>query len=177
MRLIAFAALLAALPGGALAQTPAAVEQPLLHTVVGQVEGERMRADLTALVGFGTRHTMSDTLSKSRGIGAARRWVFAQFQAISAQCGNCLEVRYMSDVQKGSPTGRIKEDVNIVNVVAILRGRTEPSRHVMLSGDIDSRVSDVMNATSESPGANDNASGIAALLEAARLLSKHQPAA
>jgi Zn-dependent M28 family amino/carboxypeptidase len=65
--------------------------------------------------------------------------------------------------------------VNIVNVIAILKGRTEPDRHVMLMGDIDSRVSNVMNATDSSPGANDNASGVAAVLEAARLLSKYTP--
>ena len=152
-------------------------EHPGIHTMVAAASAERIERDIRTLVGFGTRHTMSDTLSRTRGIGAARRWIFAQFQEISKQCGNCLEVRYMSEVQKGSPTGRIKDDVNIVNVVAILRGRTEPTRHVILSGDIDSRVTDVLNAIADSPGANDNASGVAALLEAARLLSKHQPSA
>ncbi len=150
-------------------------EEPRIHELVAAASAARIEADIRRLVAFGTRHTLSDTLSTTRGIGAARRWVFAQFSEISRQCGNCLDVRYMSDVQKGSPTGRIKQDVNIVNVVAILRGRTEPMRHVLLSGDIDSRVSDVLNATADSPGANDNASGLAALLEAARLLSKHQP--
>ena len=70
---------------------------------------------------------------------------------------------------------RIPQPVNVVNVVAIQRGQTDPNRYVLLSGDIDSRVSDVMDATSESPGANDNASGVAAVLEAARLLTKHRP--
>ncbi len=169
------------LPGLARAQaTPAPLpspEDPRIHELVASASAARIEADIRTLVGFGTRHTFSDTLSTTRGIGAARRWIFAQFQEISRQCGNCLEVRYMSDVQKAAPNSRIREDVNIVNVVAILRGRTEPKRHVLLSGDIDSRVSDVMNATAESPGANDNASGIAALLEGARLLVKHRPGA
>jgi len=150
-------------------------EDPRIHEMVAAASAARIERDIRTLIGFGTRHTFSDTLSATRGIGAARRWVFAQFMEISKQCGNCLEVRYMSDVQKASPTGRIRQDVNIVNVVAILRGAVEPKRHVMLSGDIDSRVSDVMNATADSPGANDNASGLAALLEAARILSKHRP--
>jgi hypothetical protein len=162
------------LPAGAQAPLPSQ-EDSRIHEMVAAASAARIERDIRTLVAFGTRHTMSDTLSQTRGIGAARRWVFAQFQEISKQCGNCLDVRYMSDIQKGNPTGRIKQDVNIVNVVAILRGRVEPKRHVILSGDIDSRVSDVMNATAESPGANDNASGLAALLEAARILSKHQP--
>ncbi len=149
-------------------------EDPRIHDIVAASSAERIERDLRTLVGFGTRHTMSDTLSSTRGIGAARRWIFAEFQKISAACGGCLEVRYISEVQKGSPNSRIREDINIVNVVAIQRGITEPNRHVLLSGDIDSRVSDVMNATADSPGANDNATGVAATLEAARLLSKYK---
>ncbi len=150
-------------------------EDPRIHAIVSAASAQRMERDIRTLVGFGTRHTMSDTLSTTRGIGAARRWVFDEFTRISKACGGCLEVRYVSDIVKGSPNGRIKDDVNVVNVVAILRGTTEPNRYVLLSGDIDSRVSDVMNATSDSPGANDNASGVAATLEAARLLSQYRP--
>lgn len=117
---------------------------------------------------------MSDTLSNTRGIGAARRWIYAEFQRISKDCGGCLEVRYIADIQKAEPTSRIRDDINIVNVVAIQRGTAEPNRYVMLAGDIDSRVSDVMNATADSPGANDNASGIAAGLELAAQLA-HSP--
>ncbi len=101
--------------------------------------------------------------------------MYDEYRRISQACGGCLEVRYVSDVVKGDPAGRIKQDVNVVNVVAVLRGRADPNRYVLLSGDIDSRVTDVLNATADSPGANDNASGIAATLEAARLLTKHQP--
>ncbi len=161
---------------GPVAPLPSA-EDPRIHEMVAASSAERIERDIRTLVGFGTRHTLSDTMSTTRGIGAARRWIFAEFQKIAQACGGCLEVRYVAGIQKGDPSSRIREDLNIVNVVAILKGRTEPTRHVLLAGDIDSRVSDVMNATADSPGANDNASGIAALLEAARLLSKHQPSA
>jgi len=160
----------------AAAPTPIpSTEDPRIHELVAAASAARIESDIRTLAGFGTRHTLSDTMSTTRGIGAARRWIHAEFQKISKDCNGCLEVRYVSDIWKGDPNGRIKQDVNIVNVVAILRGRTEPNRYVVHTGDIDSRVTDVMNATSDSPGANDNASGIAAILEAARLLSKHRP--
>ena len=169
-------------PGGTILKPPATLpvappsfEDPRIHEIVGSASAARIEADIRKLVSFGTRHTMSDTVSATRGIGAARRWIFAEFQRISQACGGCLEVRYVSEVVKGDTATRIKQDVNVVNVVAIQRGKTEPNRYVLLSGDIDSRVTDVMNATADSPGANDNASGIAATLEAARLLTKHQP--
>jgi Peptidase family M28 len=164
----------------AQAAAPAAplpsAEDPRIHDMVAASSAERIERDIRTLVGFGTRHTMSDTMSTTRGIGAARRWIFAEFQKIGQACGGCLEVRYIADIQKGDPATRIRQDINIVNVIATLKGSTEPNRRVLLAGDIDSRVSDVMNATADSPGANDNASGIAALLEAARLLTKHRPA-
>ncbi len=165
----------AAAAPAASAQVVPSSEDPRIHAIVAAVSAERMERDIRTLVGFGTRHTMSDTISATRGIGAARRWVFAEFQKISAQCGGCLEVRYVSDVIKGDTATRIKRDINIVNVVAIQRGRTDPNRYVLLSGDIDSRVSDVMDSTSDNPGANDNATGVAATLEAARVLSKYRP--
>jgi hypothetical protein len=162
---------------GAQSSVPVApsFEDPRIHGVVAAASPERIERDIRTLVSFGTRHTMSDTLSPTRGIGAARRWIFDEFQRISRACGGCLEVRYISDIVKGDSTTRIRQDVNVVNVVAIQRGRTDPGRYVLLSGDIDSRVTDPLNSTSESPGANDNASGIAATLEAARILSVHRP--
>ena len=161
--------------GSTAAEVVPSREDPRVHAIVDAVSADRMEQDIRTLVGFGTRHTMSDTVSTTRGIGAARRWVFAEFQRISAECGGCLEVRYVSDVIRGDSTTRIKRDINIVNVVAIQRGRTDPNRYVLLSGDIDSRVSDVMDSTSENPGANDNATGVAATLEAARVLSSYRP--
>src|SRR6185437_3665390 len=117
-----------------------------------------LRATITALVGFGTRHTLSDTKSATRGIGAARRWVQARFAAISRDCGGCLEVVTPAQTFTGK---RIPQPTEVMDVVAIKRGSTDPQR-----------VSDVMNARSDAPGANDDASGVAALIEAARLLSK-----
>jgi Zn-dependent M28 family amino/carboxypeptidase len=175
-RTLALSSALSLLTHAALAQSAApSFEDPRVHAVVSAVSPARMEADVRKLVSFGTRHTLSDTVSQTRGIGAARRWVYDEFRRISQACGGCLEVRYVSDIVKGDSTTRIKQDVNIVNVVAIQRGKTDPQRYVLLSGDIDSRVTDVMNATSESPGANDNASGVAATLEAARVLTKYQP--
>jgi Zn-dependent M28 family amino/carboxypeptidase len=150
-------------------------EDPRIHEIVAAISAERIESDIRRLVNFGTRHTMSDTLSPTRGIGAARRWIFAEFERISAECGGCLEVSYVSDIIRADPRTRIREDVNIVNVIAVQRGSSAPNRYVLLSGDIDSRNTDVMNATDDSPAANDNASGVAATLEAARVLTKHRP--
>ena len=160
---------------GAQATAPPAFEQQRIHDVVAAVSAERMERDIRTLVGFGTRNTFSDTLSPTRGIGAARRWIHAEFERIAKACGGCLEVRYVSEVLQGDPARRIPRAVDMVNVVAIQRGRTDPGRYVLLSGDIDSRVTNVVDSTSDSPGANDNASGVAATLEAARVLTKHQP--
>jgi hypothetical protein len=156
-------------PAGA--QTAAAIEQPLLHTVVSQVEAERMRADITALVGFGTRHTMSETQSDTRGIGAARRWTEREFRRIGSECGGCLEIALPADTVTGP---RVPTPTAVVDVLAIQRGTGDPNRVIVISGHIDSRVTDVMNFTDDAPGANDDASGVAAVLEAARVLSKHR---
>jgi hypothetical protein len=144
-----------------------------IHEIVGSPSPERLERDVRRLVDFGTRHTLADTLSRSRGIGAARRWLFEEFERISAGCGGCLEVRYVSDVLRGGSHPRIPHDVEIVNVVAIQRGRTRPDHHVLMTAHYDSRVADVLDATSFSPGANDDASGVAATLEAARVLSRY----
>jgi hypothetical protein len=142
-----------------------------MHAIVTAVSAERIRSDVETLVSFGTRHTLSETQSATRGIGAARRWIEDEFNRISAACGNCLEVFTVSDMVSGN---RIPEPVEVVDVVAILRGTSDPNRITLMSGDIDSRVSDAMNSESESPGANDNASGMAGVLEAARVLSQYR---
>lgn len=145
---------------------------PLLYELASDVSAERLRADVEKLVSFGTRHTLSETESDTYGIGAARRWIFDEFTRISEECGGCLEVMYVSDTISGER--RIPEPVEVVSVVAIQRGTMDPDRMVVMSGDIDSRVSDALDGTSESPGANDNASGMAGAIEAARVLSKHE---
>lgn len=149
-------------------------EDPRIHEIVAAASPGRLERDVRALVGFHTRHTLSDTVSRTRGIGAARRWLFAEFQRISAACGGCLEVSYVSDVVKGGSHPRIAHDVAVANVVAVQRGRTDPDRHVLVTAHYDSRVTDVMDSTSYSPGANDDGSGTAAVLEAARLLSRYR---
>ncbi len=141
-----------------------------LAALVGAVSAARIEADIRRLVGFGTRHTLSDTTSDVRGIGAARRWIESEFRRISATCGDCLEVVTQSEVVQGE---RIPVPTEVVNVIAVLRGRSDPDRYVIMSGDIDSRVSDPLDGESDSPGANDNASGMAGVLEAARVLSAH----
>lgn len=151
--------------------TPPPASKPALDAIGSAPSAARIERDIRTLVGFGTRHTLSDTVSETRGIGAARRWVFDEFTRISKACGGCLEVRYVSGTVKGEP--RIPGPAEVVSVIAIQRGSADPNRYVIMSGDIDSRVSDVMDATSDSPGANDNASGLAGTLEAARVLSQH----
>ena len=143
-----------------------------ISDAVNQVSSERLESDIQTLVDFGTRHTLSDTVSNERGIGAARRWIESEFNAISKACNACLEVVVQGDTVSGET--RIPDPVEVVNVFAIQRGTTDPNRYVIMSGDIDSRITDPMNFTDDSPGANDNASGMAGALEAARVLSQYQ---
>ena len=160
------------LTGPAFAQAMPPADNPLLDDIGTAPSAARIERDVRTLVGFGTRHTLSDTTSRTRGIGAARRWVFDEFTRISKACGGCLDVQYVSGTVQGEP--RIPGPVDVVSVIAVQRGASDPNRYVIMSGDIDSRVSDVMDATSDAPGANDNASGLAGTLEAARVLSTHR---
>jgi hypothetical protein len=145
-----------------------------LYDIIDAVSEERLRNDVKTLADFGTRHTLSDTVSNTRGIGAARRWIKSEFDKISSDCGNCLEVFYQKDLVPKGDGARIVHDVWVVNVVAIQRGSKFPNRYIIMSGDIDSRVSDPNNFTDDSPGANDNATGMAGAIEAARVLSKYK---
>ncbi|KQO07157.1 M20/M25/M40 family metallo-hydrolase [Sphingomonas sp. Leaf242] len=130
----------------------------------------RLKADVATMVDFGTRHTASTTTDPKRGIGAARTWAARRFTEIGASCGGCIAVDRISRRFTGprAPTGVVVEDV-----LGIQKGR-DPNRVVIVGAHIDSRVTDVMNATSDAPGANDNASGVALVFEAARLLSQSQ---
>ncbi len=146
---------------------------PRIYEIIDLVSVERIEKDISTLANFGTRHTLSDTLSETRGIGAARRWIKNEFEKTSASCDSCLDVFFQKNfVEKGN-NQRITKDVWVVNVVAIKRGTKTPNRIIIMSGDIDSRVSDPNNFTSDSLGANDNASGMAGTLEAARILSNY----
>ena len=145
----------------------------VIFNIISDISKERIKDDIVTLANFGTRHTLSDTLSNERGIGAARRWIKKTFESISQDCNNCLEVFDQKNYFKKNNLRLIK-DVWINNVVAIQRGSKYPNRYVLMSGDIDSRVSDPNDYISDSPGANDNASGMAGTIEAARVLSKYK---
>ena len=144
-----------------------------LYNVIDSVSSERIENDVKTLVNFGTRHTLSDTLSKSRGIGAARRWIKSEFDNISKDCNGCLDVFYQKNYFEPKDGERIVKPVWINNVVAIQRGTSYPNRFIIMSGDIDSRVSNPNNFIDDSPGANDNATGMAGTIEVARVLSKY----
>lgn len=145
-----------------------------IYDIIENTSADRIETDIRKLVNFGTRNTFSDTVSETRGIGAARRWIKAEFERISAECGNCLEVFYQKDLVKKESSRRVPHDAYVVNVVAVLRGTDYPNSYALMSGDIDSRVSSATDFTSDSPGANDNASGMAGTIEAARVLSKYK---
>ncbi len=145
-----------------------------MYEIVEAVSAERIEADIRKLAGFGTRNTLSDTVSDTRGIGAARRWIKSEFEKISAECNVCLEVFYNKGLAQASENRRIPVDTWIVNVVAIQRGSKYPNRYIIMSGDIDSRASSSTDGVTDAPGANDNASGMAGTLETARVLSKYK---
>jgi hypothetical protein len=160
MRPLILLALFFAVPAAAQPDDPAA-----------QVSETRLRSDVERMVAFGTRHTLSSLDHPTRGIGAALRWGAGEFEAASAACGGCLEVLIPERQFSGN---RVPDRQLIRNVVAIQRGTERPQEVVIIMGHIDSRVSDVMDAVSDAPGANDNASGSAAVLEAARVLSQRR---
>lgn len=145
-----------------------------LYDIINSVSEERLEKDVQTLVDFGTRNTFSDTISNTRGIGAARRWIKSEFESITNNCNNCLEVFYQKDLVSKEGNRRVPHDAWVVNVVAVQRGTKYPNRYIIMSGDIDSRGSDTMDFTSDAPGANDNASGMAGAIEAARVLSKYK---
>lgn len=147
-------------------------EHQVLRDIQKDIQAKRLESDITNLVNFGTRHTLSETESNTRGIGAARRWIKAEFEKIAKECGGCIEVITQSQTFSGEK--RIPEPTEVMNVIAIQRGSTDPNRYIVMSGDIDSRVSDPLDFTSDSPGANDNATGVAGVIEAARVLSKYK---
>ena len=142
-----------------------------VDAIVREISPQRIHAYVEKLVSFGTRHTMSETVSNTRGIGAARRWIKAELE----RCGaGKLDVQFQSHVHPVA--NRITRPTEIVNVVATLPG-TQPAskdRYYVVSGHYDSRVTDVMNATADAPGANDDASGTAAVIEMACVMSRHK---
>jgi Zn-dependent M28 family amino/carboxypeptidase len=158
----------------AAAATASAAPESLLRDIANSPDPKQLQATVQALVGFGTRHTLSDTVSSKRGIGAARRWAQSRFEQISRDCGGCLSIVTPSQTVTGK---RVPKPAEIMDVVAIQKGTTDPERVIVLTGHIDSRVTDPMNATADAPGADDDASGVAVVIEAARILSRQKFAA
>lgn len=145
---------------------------PEISKYVSQVNRDSLKAHIEKLVSFGTRHTMSSTTDPKRGIGAARNWVLSKFRNYARNADGRMEV-YLQN-QDLKPDGkRINKDTNLGNAIAFLKG-TDPNdkRVIIISGHLDSRVSHVMDAESFAPGANDDGSGVAAVIESARVLSK-----
>ncbi|ADF52779.1 fibronectin type III repeat-containing secreted peptidase, family M28 [Zunongwangia profunda SM-A87] len=144
-----------------------------IYDIISKISADSIEADIRKLVSFGTRNTFSDTVSDKRGIGAARRWIKSEFDNIASQCG-CMDVFYQKDFVTKEDGSRIPKDAWVVNVVAIQKGTKYPNRYIIMSGDIDSRASNTMNFKIDAPGANDNASGMAGTMEAARVLSQYE---
>jgi hypothetical protein len=156
--------------------TPAVATSAAVARLAAAVDPARLQATVTRLAGFGTRHTLSDTTSTTRGIGAARRWLGDAFLALSEQPG--ARLRPFEDRFTASPGTRVPRPVEIWNVGAVLPGTEEGRRKeaIVLVAHYDSRASDVMDATTDAPGANDDGSGVAVLLELARVLAAERPA-
>ena len=146
-----------------------------LRSILAAVDPDRVEAIVRKLVSFGTRHTLSDQDDPERGIGAARDWIFREMTSSAARSGGRMTVEKQSYVQP--PADRIPVATRITNVLATLRGSKHPDRVYVISGHYDSRVTDVLNSTSDAPGADDDASGVAVSMELARVLATHEPEA
>lgn len=145
---------------------------PEVTKMVKEVSAKRIESDIRKLVSFGTRNTLSVQNDPKRGIGAARDWLYAEFQRISSDCGGCLDVQKQSFVQPKA--NRVPEPTTLTNVFAVLKGTTDPDRVYVVSGHYDSMCTSPTNAECDAPGANDDASGTAVSLELARVMSKRK---
>ncbi len=155
---------------------PSVTADPEITAALRQISAQRIQADIEKLASFGTRLTLSAqdpaSVAGGRGIGAAREWIKSEFERYSKDCGGCLEVK--TDTFTEQPTERIPKATEIANVYAVLKGMEAASakRIVLVTGHYDSRNTDILDATGDAPGANDDASGTAVSLECARVLSK-----
>ncbi|MEO7312542.1 MAG: M28 family metallopeptidase [Chitinophagaceae bacterium] len=172
MKILLFAAM-AAVCGLAKSQT-IVQRDPLIENMVSQVSADSLKSYINTMVGFGTRQTMSTITDPKRGIGAARTWVVSKFNSFAKKTGGRMTC-YVDTVTLPPDGKRISEPTNLGNAMAILKGTDlNDDRIFLISGHLDSRVSDVMNKTSDAPGANDDGSGAAAVIECARIMSQQQ---
>jgi len=149
------------------------VRDPEIAAMVKEVNADSLQSYIKSMVAFGTRSTVSSVTDKKRGIGAARNWVLMKFEQFAAASGGRLTA-FVDTTTYAADGRRVKEPINLGNTVATLKG-TDPSdnRIFIISGHLDSRRTDVMDGTNDAPGANDDGSGSAAVLECARVMSKH----
>ncbi|HXB92493.1 MAG TPA: M20/M25/M40 family metallo-hydrolase [Puia sp.] len=164
--------LLAKGAGSCQAQTTI-VRDPEIEAMVKEVNTDSLQSYIKTMVAFGTRSTVSSVTDKKKGIGAARQWVLTKFNQFAAASGGRLTA-FVDTTIYAADGRRVKEPINLGNTVATLKG-TDPgdSRIFIISGHLDSRRTDVMDGTNDAPGANDDGSGSAAVLECARVMSKH----
>ena len=172
LQLPLFTAILLTVTITAFTQTPRSKPDPEIAKMVKEVSARNIEASIRKLVSFGTRNTLSEQDNPTRGIGAARDWIFGEFQKINADCGNCLDVEKQSFLQPKA--NRIPEPTMLTNVIATLRGTTNPTRVYVVSGHYDSMCTSPIDAKCDAPGANDDASGTAAVIELARVMSKRK---
>ena len=144
-----------------------------VNKMLKEISAKNIENTIRKLVSFGTRNTLSEQDNPTRGIGAARDWIFAEMSKISADCGGCLTVEKQTFLQPKVP--RVAEPTNLTNIVATLKGTTDPNRIYIVSGHYDSMCNlDATDAKCDAPGANDDASGTAAVIEMARVMSKRK---
>lgn len=169
-RILAIALLCVGVSAAAVgAQTPAKPD-PEIAKMIKEVSAKNIEATIRKLVSFGTRNTLSEQDNPTRGIGAARDWIYQEFVKISKDCGGCLDVQKEAFVQPKA--NRIPEPTTLTNVFAILNGKTDAKRYYVVSGHYDSMCSSPTDAKCDAPGANDDASGTAVSIELARVMSK-----
>lgn len=145
---------------------------PEIANYVSQVNTDSLKSHINKLVSFGTRHTMSSTADSKKGIGAARNWVLSKFKNYAKNTDGRMEVFLQH--QTIEPDGkRINQPTDLGNAIAIMHGTNSADKRIfMISGHLDSRVSNVLNAKDNAPGANDDGSGVGAVIETARILSE-----
>ena len=154
------------------AQQPKNKPNAEIAKMVKEISAKNIETSIRKLVSFGTRNTLSEQDSATRGVGAARDWIYSEFQKISATCGGCLQVEKQTFLQPKA--NRVPEPTNLTNVYAVLKGSTDPDRVYVVSGHYDSMCTSPTDAKCDAPGANDDASGTAVSIELARVMSRRK---